>query len=97
MVSEQTTPEPLPMDTMLDRLWAEEGLPEHVLTLMKVLYLAFDSLNACAAAHRWTKTQLIDAVETARRAGAIRIVYNQRAETFQLKLTSDRRTEAGDR
>jgi hypothetical protein len=79
---------PLPMDTILDRLGTDERLPRDALAIMKAIYLAFEPLQACAAHHGWTETQLIDAAETARRAGVISISYDQKSETFRLKVTA---------
>jgi hypothetical protein len=84
----------LPMDTMLDDLGPAEGVTGDALAIMKALYLTFEPLQAAAAEQGWSKTQLINAAETARRAGVIRIVYIEDREVFELDVTDYGKTLA---
>lgn len=83
----------IPTDTLVDKFAREEGLPSDAALIVKCLYLEFDQLRACAAAHDWTSTQLIDAAETARRKGWIEITYFERQDQFKLALTELGRRE----
>jgi hypothetical protein len=84
-MSEQTT---LPIGTLVDRFGKEEGLSDDAIAIMKTLYLAFEPLKECAADQGWNKVQLIDAAETARRRGWIRIIYDKTDETFRIEATA---------
>ena len=78
----------LPTDTILDRLPPAKGLPPEAITLMKAIYLAFKPLQDCAIANGWSQTELIDAAETLRRKGGIKIVYDKATHEISIQITS---------
>jgi hypothetical protein len=75
------------MDTIIDRLPTGEDLPPSALAFLKAIYLAFRPLQDCARECGWTQTELIDAAETLRRKGGIKLVYDKAAGAISIQIT----------
>jgi hypothetical protein len=69
----------IPNDTTLDLSLETRDISEKARRLMKALYLGHPALVQCADTHGWTPTQLVDAAETLRKAGFLRIEVERAA------------------
>jgi hypothetical protein len=76
------------MDTIIDRIPPGEDLPPSALAFMKAIYLAFKPLQDCAREFGWSQTEMIDAAETLRRKGGIKIVYDKATHEISIQITS---------